>query len=209
MRLQRLLVLGALLITLVATADASAVAMPLKVMSFNIRRLNRDPQEPNGWAGRREHVIESIREFDPDLLGMQEAYGAQVEELRAALPGYAVVSRGRDKSGLLSEASPVFFKQARFEKLDSGVFWLSDTPDTPGSVGWDAALPRLVTWIKLRDIKDGVSFLWMNTHWDHKGKNARLQSAKLMRAKVDAAPREVPLLPTGDFTTPEKLEPYR
>jgi len=178
---------------------------PLKVMSFNIRYDNPGDGE-NRWDARKDLVVETIRKFDPDLLGLQEVLDHQGRFLRESLEGYAFVGVGRDDGAKKGEFAPVLYRKRRFEILDSGHFWLSETPEVPGSVGWDASLPRIATWARLRDRERGRTLVFLNTHWDHRGEEARLESAKLVRRFLDEAKDAVVV--AGDFNTPGLSSPY-
>jgi endonuclease/exonuclease/phosphatase family metal-dependent hydrolase len=116
-------------------------APPIRVMSVNVR-YGTAPDGANVWANRRELLMRTIRAFDPDLLGAQEALAFQCDELRRELSGHAFVGVGRDDGKLKGEFSPIFYRADRFEWIDSGQFWLSESPDVPGSKSWDSALPR-------------------------------------------------------------------
>lgn len=183
--------------------DASPAA--LRVMSFNIRYAN-DGDGPNRWAARRELFVDTVRQFDPDLLGTQETLASQADDLQQALAGYSFVGVGRDDGARKGEMTAVFYRTARFDLVDSGHFWLSKTPDVPGSKSWDAAITRMVTWLRLRD-KSRHEFVWFNTHFDHQGDEARLQSARILRARA-AKLGDVPIVVTGDFNAAPATEPY-
>lgn len=171
---------------------------PLRVMSFNIRYDNPG-DGPNRWEERRDLVVDVIRHADPDLLGTQEVLAHQAEFLREQLPGYEYFGAGRDDGELKGEMSAIFYRADRFERLDGGHFWLSETPDVPGSKSWDAALPRMVTWLKLRDSRDGAELFFLNTHFDHRGEQARALSAMLLRRRALEQSDGAPLIITGDF----------
>ena len=128
-------------------------AVPLRVMCFNLRYGTADDGD-NRWECRKDLIPRAIRSFDPDLLGVQEALRFQADELRAALPDYGFVGAGRDDGRDAGEFCAIFFRRSRFEQLDAGHFWLSESPDRPGSKGWDADLPRVVSWVRLRDLLD-------------------------------------------------------
>jgi endonuclease/exonuclease/phosphatase family metal-dependent hydrolase len=178
---------------------------PLRVTSFNIRH-SRAKDGPNHWTLRRDVFFETLKRAQPDLLGLQEVLADQAAEIRAAMPGHDFVGVGRNDAKEDGEFSPILFRRERFEKLDSGHFWLSQTPETIGSRGWDANIPRLVTWVKLRDrLANDRRFLFVNTHWDHMGQVARLESARLMRQRL--AP-DLPVIVTGDFNCTEDDPPY-
>ncbi|MFM7243351.1 MAG: endonuclease/exonuclease/phosphatase family protein [Planctomycetaceae bacterium] len=191
-------------------AEPAADARPVRVMSFNIR-YGTAADGDDAWPRRRYAVIGVIREFDPDLLGMQEVLAFQRDELAAALPGWEAVAAGRDDGRNAGEMTPVLFRTARFEQAAAGHLWLSDTPDVAGSRGWDAALPRIATWVRLRDRSDpgGREVLLLNTHFDHRGQEARLRSARLLRDWLRDAGRGCRVVLTGDFNTAEGSEPYK
>ena len=105
----------------------------------------------------------------------------------------------------------LYFKRSRFTKLDGGHFWLSETPDQVGSKSWDSALPRMVTWVKLRDRDNprNKPILFFNTHFDHRGAQARLESARLLRRRIDESGKSSSVILTGDFNTGEGTDPYQ
>ena len=179
----------------------------LKVMSFNIRYGTAN-DGANHWDKRHELVIKTIQAGSPDLLGTQETLAFQADYLRKHLPQYSWVGRGRESSPEKGEQCAVFFKTNRFEKLAEGHFWLSAEPDKPGSRGWDAALPRMVTWVKLKDRQSGNSLVWFNTHFDHRGAKARLESARLLARKVPEIAGGHYFIVTGDFNSSVASKPY-
>jgi endonuclease/exonuclease/phosphatase family metal-dependent hydrolase len=185
------------LILLLAGAS-SALAADLAVMSFNLRYGTAADGE-HAWPHRRPHVVEVITEFGPDLLGTQECLAFQRDELLAALPTMAVVGVGRDDGAEAGEMCACFYRRERFELRDSGTFWLSETPDVVASRGWDAALPRIVTWLRLHDRAAGREVLWANTHFDHLGVQARLNSARLLHDWLAANRGDALVVVTGDF----------
>ena len=128
----------------------------IRVMSFNIRYNNPD-DGIHAWDNRKENVVKLIRHYNPDVLGLQEALSGQISYLNDQLPDYHWIGVGRDDGETAGEYSPVFCKKDRFELIKSDYFWLSDTPEQPGSMGWDAACPRIVTWLQLYDKNTIVS----------------------------------------------------
>lgn len=181
---------------------------PIKVMSFNIRYAA--PEDgPNRWELRRTRAIETIRAHDPDLLALQEPLAAQVADLRAALPGYGFVGVGREDGAERGEFVPIFYRRQRFTLIDQGHFWLSEQPEQIGSVGWDAALPRIATWVRLRFNDAPLSEVQViNVHFDHQGERARVESAKLIRRYVEALGRQ-PVIVLGDFNSDPTSGSYR
>lgn len=189
--------------------DSPTWPPPVRVMSFNIRYGTANDGE-NSWPKRREFLWETIRTFDPDLLGTQETLADQRDFLKEKLSGYGVEAAGRDDGKEAGEMAALFYRLERFERLDSGHFWLCETPDQPGSKGWDAALPRIATWVRLKDkfAPDGKPVLFLNTHFDHRGRRARLESAKLLRRKLESLGQGCRMIVTGDFNAGEGSEPY-
>jgi endonuclease/exonuclease/phosphatase family metal-dependent hydrolase len=180
----------------------------LRVMTFNIRYGTADDGE-NRWERRKGLVVATIAKADPDVLGVQEALASQVDELREALPAYEFVGAGRDDGKRQGEFAGIYFKAERFEKLAAGDFWLSETPGQPGSEGWDASLPRVSTWARLRDRRSGATTLFLNTHFDHRGPRARLESATLLRRKAAELRGDAgAVVVMGDFNATEDDEPY-
>jgi endonuclease/exonuclease/phosphatase family metal-dependent hydrolase len=181
----------------------------VRVMSFNIRYGTANDGE-NHWDRRQEFVVETIRAFDPDLLGTQETLGFQRDYLAENLSGYGHLGVGRDDGKDEGEMMALFYKLDRFEQLDGGHFWLSETPEVIGSKSWDSSLPRMVTWVKLRDRKNTSAppVAFFNTHFDHRGQEARLESARLLRRRIAAIGEACSVIVTGDFNTAEGSEPY-
>ena len=193
--------------------DARAAApapLAVRVMSFNIRYGTAKDGE-DAWPKRQDFLIDTIRAYNPDLLGGQEVLADQADFLRQRLPDYDLVGTGRDDGKREGELSPILFRRDRFELLAHGQWWLSPTPEKVGSKGWDAALPRIVTWARLKDRPSGVTFLFYNTHWDHMGNVARVESGKLMRKLIEDARGDSnqPVIVTGDFNSTEETEQYR
>lgn len=195
---------------------ASAIALPAqaqskhptKVMSFNIRYGTANDGD-NHWDKRKEFLLETIQTFQPDLLGTQETLGFQRDFLRERLSGYGWLGVGRDDGKESGEMMALYYRLDRFELLESGHFWLSETPDTAGSKSWDAALPRMASWVRLQDKSNSRRIVFINTHFDHKGKEARLQSAKLLRKKANELKKDAWVIITGDFNAGTKSDPYQ
>lgn len=199
-------VLGSLLGSLAIGQDPSA---DIKVMSFNVRYGTAKDGE-NHWDKRKDFLADTVKAFDPDLLGTQETLGFQRDFLAVKLVGYEAFGAGRDDGKDKGEMMAVFWRKARFEKIDGGHFWLSQTPADVGSKSWDSSLPRMATWVKLRDKKaDGKPIFWLNTHFDHIGKVSRIEAAKVIRTQISALGEGCSILVTGDFNAGEGSEPYK
>lgn len=183
-------------------------ANALRVMTWNIRYDN--PRDGvNAWSRRKEWVAEIVEKQRVDILGTQEALARQFDCLRDSLPDFAVYGVGRDDGKRRGEFAPIFYRKERFELLDKGTFWLSPTPQKPGSRGWDAAITRIATWVKLRDRRASATFYAVNTHFDNQGAKARAQSAALLVERLSGQFKDHPVILTGDFNTPPKSPPYK
>ena len=184
---------------------------PIKVMSFNIRYGTANDGE-NHWKHRSQNVVTTIKEFDPDLLGTQETLGFQAKFLREQLPSYSYWGRTRDNNGK-GEQCGILYRKERFDLLESGHFWLSETPNVPASKSWDSSLPRMASWVKLFDRQaksgSGSVFYLVNTHFDHRGAKARANSAKLLVERFKRMEPGVPIILTGDFNTAPQTAPIR
>jgi endonuclease/exonuclease/phosphatase family metal-dependent hydrolase len=202
--------IGILIVAATASvAEEPDRSPPIKVMSFNIR-FGAAKDGDNHWENRKNFVAETIRVFDPDLLGLQECLDFQGQFIQHQLPGYSFHGVGRQDGSSSGEYVPVLYKISRFEVVDSGHYWLSETPEVPGSKSWDSSLPRMVSWVRLQDKHDPDSepFVFANAHFDHKGREARLQSARLMwRQHIRGKPDEAVIL-AGDFNSGEDSDPY-
>lgn len=183
-------------------------ARELRVMTFNLR-VRTILDGPNIWDRRRDAVVQRVRSFNPDLLGTQEGLDSMQAFLRQQLTDYTFNGVGRSDGKLRGEMCGVFFRTARFELLDAGHFWLSKTPEQPGSRGWGAIFPRMVTWVKLRPRDGGQPFCWFNTHFDAFNGRARTESAGLLCEQMGRIAGGMPLVVTGDFNTSPNSAPYR
>ncbi len=197
LKMKKLLTL-LLLTTALACNDPAGESATVKAISYNLRNSAAD-DGPNSWENRRHATGEMIRSERPDLFGVQEALADQLEYIDAECPQYARVGVGRDDGAAAGETMAVYYLTGRFELLDSGTFWLSETPDTV-SRGWDGACNRTATWVRLRDKSSGKEFCFMNTHLDHMGEVARKEGIKLLTERVQAiADKRTPVVLGGDF----------
>lgn len=169
--------------------------------------MNSSSDGINIWDNRKEWVAQSIAFFEADLVGAQEVTYQQLQDLDSLLPAYDHLGVGRE-GGNKGEHSPIFYRKDRLEVLDHDTFWLSESPATVASVGWDAALPRIVTWGHFKDKATGRTFYHFNTHFDHRGRNAREESAHLILDKIKRIAEDEPVVVTGDFNIRPEEEPY-
>jgi endonuclease/exonuclease/phosphatase family metal-dependent hydrolase len=188
-------------------AILSTQAQSIKVMTFNIR-LDTPQDSVNQWPKRDHKVYALVQKYDPDLIGLQEVLHHQLMDLLKNLPAYTHIGVGRDDGKTKGEYSAILYKKDRFKVLDQNTFWLSETPEIPGSKNWDAAITRVASWGTFRDLKSNKDFLMINTHFDHIGKEARKNSAALLKQKASAIAKNFPLIITGDFNCTREEPPY-
>lgn len=174
----------------------------IRIASYNLR-MDTPTDGINSWKYRKENVKGLIRYHDFDIMGTQEGFSHQLHDL-LELKNYTYFGAGRDDGKEAGEHSAIFYKKARFKKLDSGNFWLSETPENPGK-GWDATCcNRICSWVKLKDKNNNTVFYVFNVHFDHRGIIARKESGKLMVEKIKSIAGDMPVICTGDFnSTPD------
>ena len=197
-------VLTLLLVLLSACVSApptTTAAPTLRVMSFNVR-LPVESDGPNRWEARRALATKLIRDADPDVIGTQELHKPQGDWLVSQLPEYTWFGKSR-RGDDSDEHMGVFYRRDRLRVLESGDFWLSDTPDVAGSISWGHPLPRIVTWGLFQRIADGRRFYLFNTHLPYReeDEDARTRGARLLMSRIAALPPDVPVVVTGDFNT--------
>lgn len=190
-----------------AAVGQHCVAESLNVMTWNIR-YNNPNDGINAWPNRKDWVAEIVVENKVDIAGFQEVLVEQLEDLKTRLPEMDVYGVGRDDGKNAGEFTPIFFRKDRFDLLDQSTFWLSTTPDKTASRGWDADLPRIASWVKLQDRQTETIFYVMNTHFDHRGTQARAESAKLLLKQLREHFVDHPVILTGDFNTTPDSPPY-
>lgn len=195
------------IIILLVFAVSSLGAQPVKVMTYNIRYDN--PEDGvNQWDKRKSKVFALMKQFDPDIIGVQEALHHQLTDIAADLKGYEFFGAGRDDGKQKGEHSAIFVRKKRFKIIEQNTFWLSKTPEVPGSKDWDAAITRVATWARLQDKKSKQTFLLVNTHFDHRGKESRRHSAALLKERAASLANNLPVIITGDFNFTREAPPY-
>lgn len=191
------------------SSDTSGSAETIRVMTFNIRYGTAKDGE-NAWPHRRKMVFDVIRDHQPDIVGMQEVLEGQRRELLSRLPDYESLGAGRFDGLLRGEFSPIFYRKQRFEVLEQGQFWLSDTPEVPGSKSWGNGITRICTWARMRDRETDKSFYFYNTHLDHRSRPSQQRSAELIAQRIaDRKHQDDPVLLTGDFNAGEDTSTIR
>ena len=179
----------------------------LRVMSYNVRYATA-PDGENAWARREGIFFDPIERFQPDLIGFQEVLVVQYDAIAARMTGYVFSGVGRDDGQRKGEFSSIGYRKDRFTALASGTFWLSETPAVPGSKSWDAALPRICSWVRLRETATGRELVYANTHFDHRGVIARREAARVLSEQLGPIAAGVPAILTGDFNIEEDNPAY-
>lgn len=172
--------------------------LELNVMTFNIR-LDHDGDSLNNWKYRKDVAAQVIKNYDIDIVGTQEVLPNQMQDLRDRLPEYTALGVGREDGVNKGEYSALFYKKDKFKEIKSGTFWLSETPEEAGSMGWDAACTRVATWAFLEDIATSKRVFAINTHLDHVGVQARINGVTLMLERAHEIAGDLPVILTGDF----------
>ena len=180
----------------------------LNVMTFNIR-LNIKSDSLNAWPYRKDNAASQILFHKVHLLGVQEALHEQMMDLSQSLSRYKYAGVARDDGITKGEYSAIFYDTTRLKLTASSTFWLSLTPEVAGSKSWDAAITRIVTWAKFRDVTNKKVFFVFNTHFDHIGKEARRESAKLLKEKVKEVAGNNPVIVMGDFNSKPSDDPIK
>jgi endonuclease/exonuclease/phosphatase family metal-dependent hydrolase len=181
----------------------------LRVMSFNVRGAShRDGI--NAWPDRAEINVRTIKAYAPDLIGLQEVHAPNLEVYERDLPGYERIMGPAYGTDTLEEFAAIFYDAERFEKLDAGGFWLSDTPEE-SSASWGNEVVRSANWAVLRCRKTGVAFLHANTHLDHMSERARVEGNRLIVRQTGGTAENhgrPPTIVTGDFNCKPGSAPY-
>ncbi len=193
---------------LLATMLAAVADTNLTVMSFNIR-YGTDGDGPNSWGRRRETVANAIKSKQPDAVGLQECIDFQAEYLVDAMPEYQWIGMGREEDGG-HEMTAILYRKKTLSPLETANFWLSETPDVPGSRSWDSAYVRMATQVRFMHRETRQRFLFVNTHLDSRGEQARVEGARVIVRRLQSIPETLPVVVTGDFNAlAEKDEPWR
>ncbi|MCK4871191.1 MAG: endonuclease/exonuclease/phosphatase family protein [Phycisphaerales bacterium] len=171
-------------------------------MTFNIR-YDTERDGDNRWSRRRGLVYDVFETYKPDVVGLQEALHHQLNALLTDLPNMKSIGVGRSDGQTRGEYSAILYRADHFTLKDSGTFWLSNTPDVPGSTSWGNRITRICTWARFIDIRNGQAFYIFNTHFDHQSQPARERSAELIIQRIAERTHSDPVILTGDFNAGE------
>jgi len=177
----------------------------LRMMTYNIR-FDNPADGVHAWPNRKELVASVIRFHKADIIGVQEALEHQIQDLMELLPGYDWVGVGRNEDGG-GEFSAILYRSSVLAVKAAQTFWLSESPDEPGSKSWDSSLPRIATWAHFVTSSDGRELFVLNTHFDHRGEQARLESARLLKEQVSKLANGLPVIVMGDLNATSEQPP--
>ncbi len=205
--MKKLFLLLAVLMPLLGQAKKTAPTK-MRWCSFNLRvNAASDAEIGCSWESRRDRVCDWIHDNGIDIVCMQEVTTSMLPDLAERLPDFAYVAQGR-RNTQRDEMVPVFYRKDKYQEVKHGTFWLSETPDSVGSRGWDGAHPRIATWMMLRDKATKQEFVVMSTHFDHKGQIARRESGLLLPAKLQSIAGKRPAFFCGDLNLTDTTEGY-
>ena len=199
--------LSVIILSIILAMHFQAQDHQIKVMSFNVR-FDNPADGKNEWKYRLPIINDYMEQEAPDIIGMQENLHHQNLDLIKIMPSYQYVGTGRDDGKESGEFSPIFFRTDRFTVIDHSRFWLSETPDIPGSVGWEALFPRIVTWVKLRHNESGKELYIFNTHFSHVSDLARRKSMEFMSEQMKIFAGDARIIVTGDFNITKGSQLY-
>lgn len=173
------------------------------LISFNIRYDNTS-DTINNWNKRKASLAKLIQHYNADIVGIQEGLHHQVDYLNNTLNGFSFVGVGRDDGQEKGEYAAIFYNTDKFNVLKTNTFWLSETPEKV-SVGWDASMERICTYALFENKETKKQFWVFNTHFDHRGMQARVNSAELIYKKMNEInTSNLPVVLMGDLNlTPD------
>lgn len=176
-----------------------------RIMSFNLRYTD---DEEGSIKNRSKIALAIIEQYAPDSFGVQEATGEWMKILNKNLEEkYACVSQTRSKSKD-SETAAVFYLKDKFELIDSGTIWLSDTPDVPYSVYELSDNKRIATWATLKNKETDKIYTHINTHLDTVDEVNLLQANVLLNKINELSENGYPVVCTGDFNADRNTAVY-
>lgn len=198
-----------LLVFVIFLTNGFAQNENIKVMTYNIRcGYCEDSSDVNNWSKRKYLVAYVIKNHNPDLIGLQEAEQFQIKDLVEMLDDYDWIGVGREDGKEKGESAAIIYRKNRFVLEEQKTLWLSETPELV-SKGWDAALNRTVTIVKLKDLKSSKEFYFFNTHFDHIGEIAKTESSRLIISEIDKLAASYPVILTGDFNYTSRSDGYK
>jgi endonuclease/exonuclease/phosphatase family metal-dependent hydrolase len=182
---------------------AEEPALAVRVLSFNLRYINPGDTGDRTWLARRDQAAQVIREDKADVIGLQEAFRSMLDDIAVRVPGYEEIGVGREDGKTVGEYAAVLVKKDRFNVIESGTFWLSDTPTVPNSMTWNNHVTRICSWAKLEDRTSKRPLYFFNTHLDHESQEAREKGVAMILEHIASIPADAPVIMTGDLNAAE------
>ena len=202
-------VLAALAVGSVLPARLCAEPVRMRVGTYNIRCITEKDEGERSWRDRRNDFFAHVRKLDLDVFGLQEVTAGQYREIEKEFSDYAFAGRFREAKDFVGEAVPVYYRKSRFDLEKSGTFWLSETPEEPGSKSWGTAFPRVCTYVILRDKASGRRFCFANAHTDHVSEEAREKGMLLVVERMKKFGEGAPIVFVGDHNCRETEAPAK
>lgn len=183
---------------------ADAETFSITAMTYNVYIKGTGAKSP---GNRSAGIINNLRNVMPDVFGLQEADYDWMQRIIEGMPEYSYVGVGRDDGETDGEFAPVFYNSEKYDLLNSGTFWFSDTPDEP-SVTWAGMYNRICSWAVLQDKETGFAFAVFNSHWDHISIISRNKSAQLLLERIEEYAPDMPVVIMGDFNCKAETVAY-
>ena len=202
-------VLAGLAVGAILPAELCAEPVKMRVGTYNISCTTSMDKDDRSWKDRRKDFFSYIRKLDMDVFGLQEVTAGQYNDIEKEFPDYVVVGQFREERDFTGEAVPICYRRSRFVLEDSGTFWLSATPDKPGSKSWGSSLPRICTYVILKDRKGGKRICFANAHTDHVSEVAREKGMLLVMDRMKDFAKGAPVIFVGDHNCLETDAPAR
>jgi endonuclease/exonuclease/phosphatase family metal-dependent hydrolase len=182
----------------------------LRVMTFNIANaIDTEDDGENAWALRASLNVRTIKRYVPDLIGFQQCDDGNLDTYRSTLAEYQYILGPAADGPDLYDYNAIAYLPERLALLDSGGFYLSETPEA-WSLGWDATYVKALTWARFRQQEDQTEFLSLNTHLEHISERARVESVRLvLRRLPELRGNVLPVIFTGDFNCNPWAPGYR
>jgi len=128
----------------------------LSIMSYNIRLASVD-DGANHWNIRKQKLVDLIKYYDADFVGVQEAQVPQLDFIKQNNSSLDFIGSPRNDDKNAAEYSAIFYKKDQYKVLEQHTFWLSETPEKM-SKGWDASYYRIITYGLFQDKKTKIHF---------------------------------------------------
>jgi len=193
-----------LLLALLLLPACTKKPQEVRVLSFNLRYITAEDQGPRAWVARRDAAAATIQRDAPDFVGVQEALRPMLDDLKNRLPGYGEIGVGREDGQTKGEYAAILYRLDQWQPMASGTFWLSATPEVPGSATWGNRVTRICTWARLKHTQTGRELAVFNAHFDHQSQPAREQAADLILRQIQTLAGGLPVVLTGDLNaTPD------